>query len=98
MFHTFDTLTAGRTAVTVRYGLPVNFQAAFLEPKAKGGGEKKLKAVLSSTYAHLDTAGFKDEVFVDKKRAVSVFLSQHSPAESTLPAVPPQFWYGASTD
>jgi len=53
----------------LRYGLPVNFQAAFLEPKAKGGGEKKLKAVLSSTYAHLDTAGFKDEVFVDKKRA-----------------------------
>lgn len=39
----------------LRYGLPVNFQAAIIKPNKKG--TKKLRDSLNQLYMHLDTTG-----------------------------------------
>ena len=43
----------------LRYGLPVNFVAVVIEPSKSG--LKKLRSILASTYAHLDSAGGGDD-------------------------------------
>lgn len=51
----------------LRYGLPVNFQAAVVEPSK--GSQKKLRAELHKLYIHLDgsAAGPIDVSFVLKR-------------------------------
>jgi V-type H+-transporting ATPase subunit C len=39
----------------LRYGLPVNFQAAIIKPQKKTA--KKLRETLESTYSYLNTTG-----------------------------------------
>uniref|UniRef100_A0A1I8AVK6 V-type proton ATPase subunit C n=1 Tax=Steinernema glaseri TaxID=37863 RepID=A0A1I8AVK6_9BILA len=56
IFSTYIHVKALRVFVesVLRYGLPVNFQAALLEPNKNA--HKKLRSVLNKLYAHLDSS------------------------------------------
>lgn len=66
------------TKKTFRYGLPVNFQAAVVEPTK--GAQKKLRGELHKLYIHLDgSAAGPIDSFEDSPALMSLGVNEYYP-------------------
>ncbi|KAK6048919.1 hypothetical protein COOONC_13576 [Cooperia oncophora] len=64
--------------LTCRYGLPVNFQAALVEPTK--GSQKKLRAELHKLYIHLDgSAAGPIDTLEDSPALMSLGVNEYYP-------------------